>query len=292
MKLSILGGCGGWPTATQPCSGYLVEHAGFRLLIDPGYGVLPLLLDRVDVGEVDAVFVSHGHPDHCADLNPLLRARVLGGATCDPLPVYAPAGALDRVLDLDQIRSVRRGAEVITLDDGSSMEVGPFVLESAALPHHVTNLGLRLSADDEVFVYTGDSGHCAARTALSKDADVLLAEASYAREVPYEDAPYLSTARQVAETAAEADVLLTLLTHLLPGEDSADALAVARADWSGDVEWAVPRLDVDLSVVGAGPPPRRALAVPQTAANPSNGPAATYRPRRASSGARAVRSFL
>ena len=27
--------------------------------------------------EVDAVFISHGHPDHCADLNPLLRARAL-----------------------------------------------------------------------------------------------------------------------------------------------------------------------------------------------------------------------
>lgn len=36
MRLTVLGGCGGWPAAGLACSGYLVEHDGFRLLIDPG----------------------------------------------------------------------------------------------------------------------------------------------------------------------------------------------------------------------------------------------------------------
>ena len=39
MRLTVLGGCGAWPAAGQACSGYLVEHDGFRLLIDPGYTV-------------------------------------------------------------------------------------------------------------------------------------------------------------------------------------------------------------------------------------------------------------
>jgi glyoxylase-like metal-dependent hydrolase (beta-lactamase superfamily II) len=38
---------------------------------------VPRLLQRVAAKQVDVVFISHGHPDHCADLNPLLRARVL-----------------------------------------------------------------------------------------------------------------------------------------------------------------------------------------------------------------------
>ena len=75
MRLTVLGGCGAWPAADQACSGYLVEHDGFRLLIDPGYAILPRLLQGIDADKVDAVLVSHGHPDHCADLNPLLRAR-------------------------------------------------------------------------------------------------------------------------------------------------------------------------------------------------------------------------
>ena len=92
VRVTVLGGCGAWPSDGQACSGYLVEHDGFRLLIDPGYAVAPLL----DPRSLDAVFVSHGHPDHCADLNPLLRGRMLAGPPVPPLPVYALPGASTR----------------------------------------------------------------------------------------------------------------------------------------------------------------------------------------------------
>ncbi len=68
MRLTVLGGCGTWPAAGTACSGYLVEQDGFRVLIDPGYAVLPRLLAVCDAADVDAVLVSHGHPDHCADV--------------------------------------------------------------------------------------------------------------------------------------------------------------------------------------------------------------------------------
>src|SRR5258706_5845525 len=100
MRLTVLGGCGAWPEAGQACSGFLAEHDGFRLLIDAGYATLPRLLQLIRPGQLDAVLISHGHPDHCADLNPLLRARVMSASGLPPLPLYAPAGALDRVLAL------------------------------------------------------------------------------------------------------------------------------------------------------------------------------------------------
>jgi ribonuclease BN (tRNA processing enzyme) len=112
VRITVLGGCGAWPAAGQACSGYLVEHGGFRLLVDPGYAILPRLLERVAADSVDAVLVSHGHPDHCADLHPLLRARVLGAAPAPVLPVHALPGAVDRVLDLDGPGAVRDGAAV------------------------------------------------------------------------------------------------------------------------------------------------------------------------------------
>ncbi|MEU1849482.1 MBL fold metallo-hydrolase [Streptomyces sp. NPDC019990] len=82
MRPTVLGGCGAWPTAVQACSGYLIEYAGFRLLIDPGYATLPRLLDHHTVDSIDAVLISHGHPDHCADLSPRTHGR----------PVREPGG--------------------------------------------------------------------------------------------------------------------------------------------------------------------------------------------------------
>ncbi|MGH1553312.1 MBL fold metallo-hydrolase [Streptomyces sp. L7] len=78
MRITVLGSCGAWPSAGLACSGFLVEHEGFRLVIDLGYAALPRLLEHTAPHGVDAVLISHGHPDHCADLNPLLRARGSG----------------------------------------------------------------------------------------------------------------------------------------------------------------------------------------------------------------------
>jgi ribonuclease BN (tRNA processing enzyme) len=60
MRLTTLGGCGAWPAARQACSGYLLEHGGFVLLIDPGYATLPRLLEYVDATDVDAVLAYTG----------------------------------------------------------------------------------------------------------------------------------------------------------------------------------------------------------------------------------------
>src|SRR5881409_1129783 len=102
MRMTVLGGCGAWPAAGQACSGYLVEHDGFRLLVDPGFATLPRLLEVIGADDVDAVLISHGHPDHCADLNPLLRARALPDSPPLPLPIHTLPGAVDAVLALDR----------------------------------------------------------------------------------------------------------------------------------------------------------------------------------------------
>ena len=58
------GGCGAWPEAGQACSGFLLDHDGYRLLIDAGYATMPRLLAQITADQVDTVFISHGHPGH------------------------------------------------------------------------------------------------------------------------------------------------------------------------------------------------------------------------------------
>jgi ribonuclease BN (tRNA processing enzyme) len=180
MRLTVLGGCGGWPAAGQACSGYLVEHDGFRLLVDLGYATVPRLLERVTAEQVDAVFIGHGHPDHCADLNPLLRARALGAdPPAPPLPVYALPGAVDAVLALDRPGMLTDAYVLHEFAAGSRLDIGPFRGQTRLLPHWVPNAGIRLTAGGRVLVYTGDTGPGPDVVDLARGADLLLAEASY-----------------------------------------------------------------------------------------------------------------
>jgi ribonuclease BN (tRNA processing enzyme) len=246
VRLTVLGGCGAYPEAGQACSGYLVEHDGFRLMVDLGYAVVPRLLGHLTAAEVDAVFISHGHPDHCADLNPLLRARVLGGEALPPLPVYAPPGALDAVLALDRPGMLASGYVLHELIPGSSLDIGPFGVQTRLLPHSLPNAGVRLAAGGQVLAYTGDTGPDDGVVGLARDADLLLAEASFIDQVPEELRRSLSSAHQQGRQAAAAGAGRLLLTHLLPGTDPAAALAAARQGYRGKVGVATPGLVVEL----------------------------------------------
>jgi len=246
MRITVLGGCGAWPAAGQACSGYLVEHDGFRLLIDPGYATTPRLLEHVTACDVSAVFISHGHPDHCADLNPLLRARALRDSPPPPLLVYAPPGAVDAVMALDRPGTLDEACTLHEFSAGTSLDIGPFQAETRLLPHWLPNAGVRLAAGGRAVAYTGDSGPSPLIAELARHADLLIAEASYAAHVPGDSRRYLSSAQDAGWQAAHADASHLVLTHLLPGTDHAAAQAAARTRYDGQLSIAVPGLVLDL----------------------------------------------
>jgi ribonuclease BN (tRNA processing enzyme) len=243
MRLTVLGGCGAWPAAGSACSGYLVEHDGFRLLIDPGYAILPRMLEILDAADLDAVLVSHGHPDHCADLNPLLRARAFGDERAAPaLPVYAPSGALGPVLALDRPGMLDDTIRLAEFTPGDRLTVGPFGVRSWLLPHSRPNAGLRLEADGECLAYTGDTGPSPDLVPLARGADTLLAEASYPWRVPADMERHLSSARQAGQVAGQAGAGRLILTHLMPGTSHEESVRAAAEGYAGPVSVASPAL--------------------------------------------------
>ena len=169
-RLVVLGGCGAWPEPGRACSGFLVECEGFRVVLDLGYGTLPrllTLLGSVSAAGVDAVVVTHEHPDHMVDLHGLFRARWFGARGAPPIPLYAPEKVLEHVgmlealpLDAPALRAVFDWRPL----PAEPYAIGPLVVESWLLPHYVPNAGVRLSADEMTLAYTGDTGPCAELT--------------------------------------------------------------------------------------------------------------------------------
>ncbi|MFC7550187.1 MBL fold metallo-hydrolase [Plantactinospora sp. GCM10030261] len=246
MRVIMLGGLGAFPTADEGCCGFLIEHSGQRVLIDPGYGTLAGLQARMPAAGIDAVYVSHGHPDHCADLQPLLRVRVLTDRSGPALPVYAPVGSLGPLLAIDEPGMLDPAYELREFEPGAELSVGGLRATTWSLPHWVPNAGVRFEADGSTVAWTGDTGPSPDLVVLARDVDLLIAEATYADEMPERHAGYLSTAAEVGRYAAEAGARRVVLAHRWPGTDPETLLTAARQAYDGPVSVAAPGLTVDL----------------------------------------------
>lgn len=246
--MTVLGGGGAWPTPHGGCSGYLVEYAGYRLLVDPGYATISAPF-APPASQVDAVFISHGHGDHCADLNPLLRVRHLSADPLTPLPVYALPGAVGPVLNLDSDMHLDQDCELREFDpdtDAGALRIGPFTVHTMRLAHFVDNVGVRIEVDASALAYTGDGGADPAVAELADRADVLLVEASYVDDVPPAWRGLIASARDAGAHAKAAEAEQVVLTHLFPGTDPAASLRVARGEYDGPVGVTKPGMSIDI----------------------------------------------
>jgi ribonuclease BN (tRNA processing enzyme) len=248
VRLTVVGCCGSFPGPDSPASCYLVEAqdaAGrtWRVLLDLGNGALGPLQRHVRPQDVDAVLLSHLHPDHCLDLCGLYVALryhpdvVDAGGPQEQLAVYGPSRTLDRLVqgyDLDGEAPMAALLKVQEWQHAQPVTVGPFTVTPYRVEHPVEAYGLRLELDGTVLAYTGDTDSCPALLDLARDADLLLAEASFQEGRDRTRGIHL-TGRRAGEAAAEAGARRLLLTHLPVWNDPEVVLAEAREVYSGPV---------------------------------------------------------
>ncbi|MCF7920296.1 MAG: MBL fold metallo-hydrolase [Candidatus Cloacimonetes bacterium] len=74
MKLTITGSGSGKPTAGKNLSSILLENPPHLFLLDCGEPVARVLAERnLDVDEIEAVIITHFHPDHSSGIYMLLQ---------------------------------------------------------------------------------------------------------------------------------------------------------------------------------------------------------------------------
>ncbi len=238
MRLTIVGCAGSFPGPDAAASCYLVEAEAegrtWRILLDLGSGALGALQRYADPLDVDAVFLSHLHADHCLDLCGYYVIRRYHPRGQQPrIPVWGPVGTADRMArayDLPTEPGMREEFEFLTYD--GTVELGPFRIEPVAVEHPVPAYGLRVSADGATLGYTGDTGPCGGLDDIARNVDLLLAEASFVSGEDNPEGLHL-TGTDCGRVAARMGSRKLLITHVPPWYDPEIALAEARAVYDG-----------------------------------------------------------
>lgn len=262
----MVGCSGSLPGPTSAASCYLIEADGtdtdgtartWRLLLDLGSGALGPLQRYTAVRDVDAVALSHLHPDHFLDVCGLYVALRYdpAGPPARRVVVLGPGGTADRLVaayGMAPGQGMAAELDIRQWSAGVPVTVGPLVATPHAVLHGVEAYGVRVEGPAEgdpgrsvVLAYSGDTDACEGLAGLASGADVLLAESAFHEGRDAERGVHL-TGRRAGQAAAAGRVGRLVLTHLPPWNDPARALAEARGVYAGPTQLAEPGLRMTL----------------------------------------------
>jgi ribonuclease BN (tRNA processing enzyme) len=237
VELTVLGAGPAYtdrPGATG--ASYLVRSDDGAVLLDLGQGSFPALASRLEPSRLDAIFISHLHPDHFIDLVPLRHYLRFEFSPSKRVTVHAPAGLAQRLDDLHAEPGF--AATVLDVHDlhAGATRTGPFEIEAIRVTHTENSYGFRVTAGSGPgLVYSGDCGRWEDLTAAVRPGDVLLAEASFGPGPVPEGAFHLD-APAVGRLAAATRPSRVLLTHIQMGFDRAATVEAVRSAFGGEVD--------------------------------------------------------
>lgn len=229
FSLTVLGSDGSYPGPGGACSGYLLRSNGFATWMDAGPGTLANLQMHIPLASLDAVVVSHAHPDHWSDLEGLYVALhyYLGRRA---LPVYAPEGLRDLM------RGENRDGTLAwhVIEDRDSARIGPATWNWSRTDHSVETLAARVEVGGRVLGYSADTGPGWELSALGGGIHLALVEASLLHDA--EGTMLHLSAQQAGAAAAKAGAERLVITHITPTVDREVARQEAAAAFGGPVD--------------------------------------------------------
>ena len=183
----------------------VIVVAGDQVLaFDSGPGsTLKFELTTINVGELDAVFITHYHSDHIGDLGELMLKRWAFGSSQKPLPIYGPSGiekvvnGFEAAYQTDKEHRVAHHGEKVMPPSGFGGEPHDFDLgaelsssksiylmgEVEVTAFNVDHrpvfpaVGYRIEYKGRSIVITGDTKYSESLIEHSMGADVLISEA-------------------------------------------------------------------------------------------------------------------
>jgi ribonuclease BN (tRNA processing enzyme) len=230
MKLTVLGSGSTVPHPTRSSSGYWLETAGGTLLLDCSAAVpLRMAQEGLDWPNLDAIWISHFHMDHCGGLAPLLAGTKHAPSMrqrAKPLRIFGPRGLkglVTRFSDVNNYRLLEQPfpVEIIEIDEREKFDILPGVAAVAyKTPHTGESHAIHLRGDGEkTLVYSADTGFDETLATLARRVDLFVLECTFVRDKPVKKHLELAEAIFLIRKASPKRAMLT---HFYPEWDDVD----------------------------------------------------------------------
>jgi ribonuclease BN (tRNA processing enzyme) len=219
---------------------YLVRSGSTAVVLDLGQGSFPRLASTLEPSALDAILISHLHPDHFIDLVALRHYLRWQFRPVRRVRVIAPDGLARRLDALhDEPGFSAESLDIEAVAPGK-VDFDGIGIEAIRVTHTADSHAYRVAAGDGPgLVYSGDCGRATDLAPLIQPGDTLLCEVSFGPgPVPFEAVHLDGPA--VGELGAQTSAGRILLTHLQMGFDPEATVASVVARFDGPVELVEP----------------------------------------------------
>ncbi len=197
MKFILLGTAPGMPREDRSSSSLYVEAGGKDLLFDCGEGTSwKLLRHGLDGDRLDAIFISHYHPDHVSGVFMLLQMLYLQKRR-KPLQLFLPERPEGMVEALglfyvfpqrfsfplqihDCSEAELHHGEVVSALTDHMLNYGQFLRDSR-LPNQMKSYAFRITSPEGSLVYTSDISTTDIIMPLIRNSHTVIADALHPR---------------------------------------------------------------------------------------------------------------
>jgi len=222
MKLTVLGSGTFMPELKRNNSSYLLEEGKEKIVFDFGRGAIDRLLQlKVNLIDLDKVFISHMHADHSSELISfmfVLRYYPKKKDLKKHYYIYGPKGIKERlimILDgfgVNKKKTLKR-IKIKELSDNKIVKVGKLKIKAFTVKHSKsrTCFSYRVEKDKKAFCYSGDSTDCTGLRMACKDVDLAVVESTLPKS--YGMDTHIN-GEELGKLAQEVGIHSLLVTHV------------------------------------------------------------------------------